>query len=42
MEDCIRYSFTQGVNRLLLVRIVSGACFQRYQLVAVFDGAYFR
>ena len=40
MEDCIRYSFTQGVNCLLLVQIVSGACFQRHHLVAVFGASW--
>ena len=32
---------TQGVyNRLLLVPIVGGACFQRHQLVAVFNASF--
>ena len=31
----------QGVyNRLLLVLIVGGACFQRHQLVAVFNASF--
>ena len=33
--------FSQGVyNRLLLVSIVGGACFQRHQLAAVFNASF--
>ena len=35
-KDPTRHVFTQGVyNRLLLVPIVGGTCFQRHQLAAV-------
>ena len=44
VKNCIFYNFwghTQGVyNRLLLVPIVGGACFQRHQLVAVFNALF--
>ena len=34
-------SATQGVyNRLLLVPMVGGACFQRHQLAAVFNASF--
>ena len=34
-------TITQGVyNRLLLVPIVGGACFQRHQLAAVFNASF--
>ena len=37
----MQHPFTQGVhNRLLLVPIVGGACFQRHQLAAVFNASF--